>query len=75
LLYKQREIKGLVHYSLDDIEGGYNFIYAGRLWLDCISDPHSESTLSINTYYSLKEGLTTASDIQIYVPSFNNTVK
>jgi len=64
-----------VHYSLNSIKGGYNFIYSGRLWLDFIADPNSESTLSINTYYSLDEGLSTASDIKICVPIFNEKVK
>ncbi|XP_060861024.1 apolipophorins isoform X2 [Metopolophium dirhodum] len=71
-LYNQREIRGLVHYSLNKIKGGYNFVYSGRAWLDFISDPNSETTLSINTYYSLNEGLSTASDIKIYVPIFND---
>jgi len=74
-LYKKREIRGIAHYSLNDINGGYNFIYSGRLWLDYISNPDSESTLSINTYYSLKKGLSTTSDIKIFVPLFNDKVK
>jgi len=64
-----------VHYSLDKIEGGYKFNYSGQAWLDFISDPNSETTLSINTYYSLNEGLSTASDIKICVPIFNDKVK
>jgi len=60
---------------LNDIKGGYNLIYSGRLWLDCIAEPDSESTLSINTYYSLNEGLSSGSDIKIFVPLFNDKVK
>lgn len=45
------------------------------MWLDYISDPDSKSTLSIDTYYSLNEGFSTASDIKLYVPIFNKKVK
>ncbi|XP_026815483.1 apolipophorins [Rhopalosiphum maidis] len=71
-LYKQREIRGLAHYSLDHIKGGYNLNYEGQLWLDYKEDSNSESSLSINSHYSLEDGLSAASDIKIYVPLFNN---
>lgn len=74
-VYKEREIRGLVSYSLNSIKGGYNLIYSGQMWLDYISDPDSKSTLSIDTYYSLNEGFSTASDIKLYVPIFNKKVK
>jgi len=74
-IFNQRGIKGLVHYSLNSIKGGYNFIYSGRMWLDFISNPKSESSLSINTYYSLDEGLSAVSDIKICVPVFKKKVK
>jgi len=73
-LYKQREIRGLAHYSLGHINGGYHLNYAGQLWLDYQKDSDSESSLSINSYYSLEDGLSAASDIKIYVPLFNNKV-
>jgi len=45
------------------------------MWLDFISNPKSESSLSINTYYSLDEGLSAVSDIKICVPVFKKKVK
>ncbi|CAH1725498.1 unnamed protein product [Aphis gossypii] len=72
LLYNEREIRGLAYYSLDQIKGGYDLKYAGRLWLDFKKDPNSESTLSINNYYSIQDGLSAGTDIKICVPSFND---
>uniref|UniRef100_A0A2H8TZF4 Apolipophorin n=1 Tax=Melanaphis sacchari TaxID=742174 RepID=A0A2H8TZF4_9HEMI len=72
ILNKQREIRGLAHYNLEDIQGGYNLSYSGKLWLDFKTNPNSESSLFINTYYSLQDGLSTASDIKICVPTFND---
>lgn len=72
LLYNKREIRGLAYYSLDQIKGGYNLKYAGRLWLDFKKDPNSESTLSINNYYTIQDGLSAGSAIKICVPLFND---
>lgn len=74
LLYNKREIRGLAYYSLDQINGGYNLKYEGRLWLDAKKDPNSESTLSINNYFTIQDGLSAGSAIKIYVPLFNDKV-
>lgn len=74
MLYNEREIRGLAYYSLDQIKGGYNLKYAGRLWLDFKKDSNSESTLSINKYYTIQDGLSAGTAIKICVPSFNDKV-
>lgn len=40
-----------------------------------MTDPDLESTISIDAYYSLHEGLSTASDVNLFVPSFYDKVK
>lgn len=73
-VYGQREVRGLGHYSLKSIDGGYHLTSSGQLWLDHNADPNAESTLSLNAYYSLNDYLSTATDISIYAPSFNDKV-
>lgn len=74
LLNNKREIRGLSYYSLDEIKGGYNLKYEGQLWLDFKNDPNSESTLSVNNYYTIQNGLSAGSAIKINVPLFNDKV-
>lgn len=72
--YGQREIRSLAHYNLEPIEGGYHLHCTGELWLDYNTDPNSETILSLNTYYSLNDGLSTAIDFNVLVPLFNEKV-
>lgn len=72
--YGNREIRKLAHYSLTPIEGGHQLKYSGTLWLDYSKNSNSKSSLSIDSYYSLDNGLSAFSDINILVPSFNDKV-
>lgn len=74
LLYGQREIRGLWHHSLEPIKGGYLLKYKGDVWLDYMIDPSSISTLSLDAYYSLDNGISTVTDLKLYVPYFDNKV-
>lgn len=74
VLYGQREIRGLANYYLEPITGGYHFNYSGVLWLDYITNPNSETTLLLDTYYSFDGGLSTATDINLCVPPFYDKV-
>lgn len=75
LLYGQRDIRGVAHYGLDSIDGGYSCSFSGNLWLDYQTDSDAKSSLSLDSHYSIADGyrsLSTATDLQIYVPTFNN---
>lgn len=73
-MFGQREIRGLWYHNLQPIEGGYLLKYKGDVWLDYMLDPTGVSTFSLDAYYSLHDGLSTAYDLQINVPYFENKV-
>lgn len=74
-MFGQREIRGIWHYSLAAIKGGYKWIYSGALWLDYSRDANSKSSISVESHYSLDGGVSAFNNINILVPSFNNKVK
>lgn len=75
IIFGQREIRLKASYDLNSIEGGYRGHYFGQLWLDYEADQESESTLTIDTYYSFIDGLSSGLDLKVNVPTFNEKVK
>lgn len=75
MVYGGRELRYVGLYSLKTIKGGHHLEYSSELWLNYKADQDSESTLSLDTYYSFDDGLLTDTDFEIYVPIFNNKVK
>lgn len=75
IILGEREIRGLWHYSLTSIKGGYKWIYSGALWLDYRKDANSKSSISVESHYSLDGGVSAFNEINLLVPSFNEKVK
>ncbi|VVC28237.1 Vitellinogen, open beta-sheet,von Willebrand factor, type D domain,Lipid transport protein, N- [Cinara cedri] len=70
--FGDREIRDLAYYSIEPIEGGHKLTYKGQLWLDYIRNKNAESALNLISYYSLEKGLSTVTDLNLLIPSFNN---
>lgn len=67
-----------MQYILDPIDGGYKYTLSGDLCLDYNTDPDIKSRILVDTHYSVGDrydSLSTASDLRIYVPVFNDKVK
>jgi len=72
--YGDREIRELSRYNLTSINGGHQLKYSGILWLDYSKNPNNKSSLSIDSRYSLNDGLSAYNDINILLPTFNDKV-
>lgn len=76
--FGERQIQGLAQYKLNPIDGGYQSTFIGDIWLDFKVNPDSKSSVFLDSYYSIGEGydsLSAISDLQVFVPLFNNKVK
>lgn len=73
--FGEREIRNLAHYSLQPMDGGHKLSFSGQFWSDYLRDKNAKSTLGLDSYYSLENGLSSETNLKIYIPPFQDKVK